>query len=259
MTDTLVQLAKREWHQFTGHRPIWIGTLAAGVLLGLAGPFGTDEAMRLLPRTAYWVFLAGLSFLTGSICVAFATSRAARLGIGRWPALFAGACLGGALILGEVVLLNTVLFGRLPRGVPLVELALTVLAASLVITLATALISASLRQGETEGQGLPPRLLGRLPLDKRGALVSLSAVDHYVEVTTTKGTELLLMRLSDAIAEAAPAEGLQIHRSHWVALDQVTRAARDDGKTTLLLSDGRSLPVSRSNLPAVRAAGLLSG
>ena len=45
-----------------------------------------------------------------------------------------------------------------------------------------------------------PRLLTRLPYEKRGTLLSLSALDHYTEVVTTTGKELVLIRLADAIA-----------------------------------------------------------
>lgn len=101
-----------------------------------------------------------------------------------------------------------------------------------------------------------PALLERLPLPQRGPLLSLSVADHYVEVTTEKGRSLLLIRLSDAIREAHPTVGLQIHRSHWVALDAVARTIRVDGKLLVELKDGRRLPISRSYADPARAAGL---
>ncbi|MCB1397271.1 MAG: LytTR family transcriptional regulator, partial [Rhodobacteraceae bacterium] len=85
----------------------------------------------------------------------------------------------------------------------------------------------------------------------------LSVQDHYVEVVTTRGRELLLMRLSDAIAETEGCAGLQVHRSHWVALDQVQAAHRDGARAVLTLSDGREIPVSRTYVPAAKEAGLL--
>nr|WP_282558860.1 LytTR family DNA-binding domain-containing protein [Devosia litorisediminis] len=91
----------------------------------------------------------------------------------------------------------------------------------------------------------------------RGRLLHLAVADHYVDVTTDKGHELVLMRLSDAIAETAPQPGLQVHRSHWVALNGVKRGLRQSGKPMLELENGTLVPVSRSYLPAARAAGLL--
>lgn len=77
------------------------------------------------------------------------------------------------------------------------------------------------------------------------------------EVTTEKGKALVLMRLSDAIRETPPTPGLQIHRSHWVAVDAVARTVRTGDKLLVELKDGRRLPVSRSYTRDVRDAGLV--
>jgi DNA-binding LytR/AlgR family response regulator len=100
------------------------------------------------------------------------------------------------------------------------------------------------------------RLLARLPPAKRGRLLHLRVEDHYVEVTTDRGSALVLLRLSDAVAETAGVPGLQVHRSHWVALDAVARAGREGGRPALVLRTGTVVLVSRSFLPAARAAGL---
>ena len=46
--------------------------------------------------------------------------------------------------------------------------------------------------------------------------------DHYVRVFTDAGESLILLRLSDAMAEVRDVPGLQIHRSHWVAATRWT-------------------------------------
>ena len=95
-------------------------------------------------------------------------------------------------------------------------------------------------------------------MPQRGTLVSLSVTDHYVEVATSKGRALVLIRLSDAIKETSPTAGLRIHRSHWVALEAVVRVLRLDGRLVVELKDGRRLPVSRSYAGDLRAAGLMA-
>jgi DNA-binding LytR/AlgR family response regulator len=100
-------------------------------------------------------------------------------------------------------------------------------------------------------------LLDRLPLDKRGPLVSISVEDHYVRVRTAQGEELLLMRLTDAIREVGASKGVQVHRSHWVALDAVRAARREGDRAILTMAHGPEIPVSRTNVPAIREAGLL--
>ncbi len=68
------------------------------------------------------------------------------------------------------------------------------------------------------------------------------------------GAELCLMRLNDAIAEAAPEEGLQIHRSHWVAKSAVEGLETKGGSGQVRLVDGRILSVSQSRLKEVNAS-----
>lgn len=77
-------------------------------------------------------------------------------------------------------------------------------------------------------------------------LVSLSMHDHYLEVVTDAGKDMILKRMGDAVAELSDYPGLQIHRSHWVALDAVNGLERENGKIQAVLRDGRKLPVSRA-------------
>ncbi len=258
MTNTAMQLAKRELHDFFGNRTAWISAVAAGLVIGLAGPFGTDEVMRLAPRLAYWVCIAVMTYLTGSIAERLIRHWTLNRGAPLWLHIgLCGVCTG-VLITAEILCLNLILFGFRPSFAGATLLTANVIVVSLVITTAATLI------GQDQDRAAPssharPRLLDRLPMEKRGDLVSLSAVDHYVEVTTTNGAELILMRFSDAMSEAAPTPGLQTHRSHWVALTHISHVARSAGKAEVKLSDGRALPVSRANLPALKQAGLLAG
>ena len=107
----------------------------------------------------------------------------------------------------------------------------------------------------SQNRSLPP-ILERVPLPQRGKLLALTVEDHYVDIVTDRGKTLVLMRLADAIREASGVDGLQIHRSHWVARDAVVRSHRAGGRLSLELSNGLTLPVSRGFLPQVKAAGL---
>ena len=78
-----------------------------------------------------------------------------------------------------------------------------------------------------------------------------------MEAVTTAGSTLVLMRFVDAVAELDGAGGLRVHRSYWVARRHVEGAARQDGRTTLRLTGGHEVPVSRTYMSAVRAAGLV--
>ena len=74
-----------------------------------------------------------------------------------------------------------------------------------------------------------------LPMERRGALIAISAEDHYVRITTIRESDFVLMRLSDAVEEVGATQGLQIHRSYWIATDQIAEISRiaDLGQVTL--------------------------
>ena len=83
-------------------------------------------------------------------------------------------------------------------------------------------------------------------------IVYLRVSGHYVEVTTSGGSDVILMRLADAV-DALGGLGMQVHRSYWAAYPHMNRLVRRDGRILLRLTDDREIPVSRPYLKAVRA------
>ena len=81
--------------------------------------------------------------------------------------------------------------------------------------------------------------------------------DHYLRLHTILGSDLILLRLSDAIGELDQAIGRQVHRSHWVSRHAVAAIERNGHRTWLVLISGARIPVSRTYLPALRQAGWL--
>jgi hypothetical protein len=105
-----------------------------------------------------------------------------------------------------------------------------------------------------------PRLLRRLPEPLQEATVlRLSGRDHSVEVATDRGTATLRLRLSDAIDEMEPVEGLCTHRSHWVTRAAVTGHMAEGGKLFIALANGDRVPVSRGYRPRLEEVGLVPG
>ena len=80
---------------------------------------------------------------------------------------------------------------------------------------------------------------------------------RFIEALPVDVRAGLSERQRDAIAETAPVEGLQVHRSHWVALAEVRKSRRQQSRGFLTMSDGREIPVSRTCLYAAMQAGLL--
>jgi hypothetical protein len=101
-----------------------------------------------------------------------------------------------------------------------------------------------------------PAFLDRLPTRLFGAeMIAVEAQDHYLKVHTTRGTEMILMRLADAVKELEGIEGARVHRSWWVARGAVQQAERGNGKALLDLTGGLQVPVSRSYARALREEG----
>lgn len=266
MDGTPYQIARREIRALATSRGVWIGLGATGIILGLAGPFGTDEVMRTVPRVVYWIVVAAMGFFVGSSSATLVAETLRARRVSMWPAVIIAGAVAGVVNFAILTVLNTAVFGRgFLETNSLLILAANVVAISVIIAAAyvsiqrqmTAAGIDEMRGAPTPAVPEPPRLLSRLPLEKRGALIAISVQDHYVEVATTKGSDLILLRLSDAMEETGDVAGLQVHRSHWVATGQVTAARRDGARAILTMSDGRDIPVSRTYVPMVKEAGLL--
>jgi len=191
------------------HPPRVVAFIGIAVVLTLVAPLDTDDVMRAVPRLAYWTVLVVATYGIG-----FAAQCAVALG--PWTGLLARSALSGLITgLGAcavVYLLNGLAFAYWPQGRELAVLAGNVFAISCIVSAIFQFAYAGHDTLQTAG-GFTP-LLERLPLEARGALVSLSSEDHYTRVRTTKGEALLLLRLGDAIRETEGTDGLHVHRSH---------------------------------------------
>lgn len=270
-------------------QPMFWASVAAGIFLtALAGPFGTFHELGFAARLIYWgVAILVPSVLASTLSMVF--SRFARaLGL-HW---LVAAVLAGVLVvppsLGAVLALEAIFVPQTPRhglaillpmvGWPVVIVTLLVnwllvkfdaLRAALTpttrieVTLppprATAAAPSDsraphLKLVEPVVEALP-LLFQRIPPDLGQDLVCLRAQDHYLEVTTTRGSALVLMRLSDAERDLAAVKGMRVHRSWWVALDHVACFSRgDSGGVTLLTTTGQQVPVARGQRDALRDA-----
>lgn len=245
--------------------PVFLATVA---VLAVLGPFGTFRELTLTERFAYWGGLIG----SGSLAFELLTHAALRLRKDHaqaWRSILAGVAAGTVLVQTLIVaLLEWSVRGHdflYPLG--LAELLV-------YVTVITALAAAVPLWLELHGRPPPappepippapvpcapatgPAFLARLPAKLGRDLLALEMEDHYIRVHTAAGSDLILMRLRDAIAELSGLDGRQVHRSYWVAAAAVCGVERKpDGKLTLVLRNGMHVPVSRSFAAGVRAAG----
>jgi len=228
-----------------------------GAFLSFIGAFGTSDVPPV-KRTLFMVGQAWVGAFLGVIAYRIA-ARAPFTGGVWWRA----AILGGVMMaapMGVVVwaashLVNVegprldVLPGYILAST-VVSIAMSLLGVLIGNSLSGAAVPAAVALPE------PPKFLARLPLKLQGAEVwAVEAEDHYLRLHTSKGQDLILLRLADAVRELEGIEGEQVHRSWWVARAAVTDAERGDGRAILTLKDGSKVPVSRTYAKVIREKG----
>lgn len=229
--------------------------VAAGVFMAVSGAFGSGDA-PLERRLTYWIGLMLAGGLLGNLVArpVFATPYfAAR----PWLACVAATAVLTPPLTVVVWAASNLAFGLDWNPQRVLTSSPPVAMISFVMTIITYL--ADRRPLETHAGPVgspPPRFLDRLPLKLKGAtLYAVESEDHYLRLHTDRGSDLILMRLSDAVSELEGIEGAQTHRSWWVAKDAVVEVARGDGRATFVLRNGARAPVSRSYARALRAEG----
>ncbi len=251
VNTTPVQLALRELRTLLGARKTQGVLVALIALLAFSGPFGTIDFLPFAPRLIYWAVIVVLTYCSGMLVFFLTHNKTRRL----WQAALINGMLNGILVSLILLTVNWVAMHDMPFDLSYMMQMLSYSFGVSIIVFAVLGMLGHLEVAESGPQS--PAILQRLELNKRGALVSMTVQDHYVEVTTTKGTSLLLMRLSDAIGETGPTQGFQIHRSHWVAMNQIENIRRQGDRAIVTLKNGSELPASRSNLKQLKDAGLL--
>lgn len=268
MSDSQRQFALREMRAFGRSSRLWLTFGAVVLLFAITGPFGTDR-INFVPRLAYWF---ALHAATWSVAIGFALGGDFLLR-GRVANMLVRMLIGSAIAalpIGLIVgLLELAWFDRaitLDSYAREVAISLPLCGIFCALTFMAMSGDPGLQREQEEASGpapvavraepdagqRPPSLLQRLDLRNRGRLLHISVEDHYSRVRTSLGSELILLRFSDAIREAEPIEGMQVHRSHWVARDFVDSLQTRQGKSALALKDGSEIPVSRTFLADVR-------
>lgn len=252
------------------HQRSYILAIGIGVVMAIIAPLQTDE-IGLIQRLAYWQIL----MLSGATLGLGVTELVERWGqLRNWPWL--EVPLVGTLIALPLTLIvmgtGALFFGTQASDVfrfgynfgvtALISIAITALGHAINGNKDTApQIPSSVAQVmQTQLRPEPFRFTERLPLPLRSLpVIALHAEDHYLRVHLQGGqSTLILMRLSDAIAELPTNIGAQTHRSWWVAKNAVRSVVKSDGRATLKLDHAIDAPVSRSYYKLLGDAGWLA-
>jgi LytTr DNA-binding domain len=244
--------------------------LVIGLVLGLFGPFGTYE-METAPRLAYWMVfgVAGYAIFRPLIIVSEWVS----------DALSISPLIGMALALVLAALPMTVLVALLLARFDFQAvlqwdgLGLLYFQVWLIGFLINGFFQLIFRERSTPIIVQPPSPVSTPPapvlqepsvptLSDRlppgfGPLLALKGEDHYVRAIGTHRQELLLIRLRDAMAELGSTDGVQVHRSWWVARGAIASSIRQGRALTLMLSNGIEVPVARDKAAQIKEMGWL--
>ena len=91
-----------------------------------------------------------------------------------------------------------------------------------------------------------------LPMEMRGQILAISANDHYIEVQTANGSHLLRMSLAEAINQLPDDVGMQVHRSHWVNLESISKLEVIGTKNCVVLIGGIKIRVAKSYVEKIQ-------
>ena len=246
--------------------------VAAVAVLAWLGPFNTWGWLTIPDRIAFWTLATGVNWIFGLVAGMASGFAFERRGVVAWALVVAGGSAVAAVPGTAVVWLLVAAYmdHRMTGLAEIATLYAQVTAIHVVLNaLITRLIWRESRRGAagpTGGAAVSPSsaaesptapFLDRIP-DRLGRnLLHLRMQDHYVEVHTDEGSDLLLLRFRDALREVEEIDGAQVHRSHWVARAALDRVERRNGRIVLRLVNGNRVPVSRSFAPALRDRGWL--
>jgi DNA-binding LytR/AlgR family response regulator len=205
----------------------------------ILGPFGTYEILGLWERLIFWtLMITGIGALMHFSIVLLIESR----GLARVPRpvrIALGAAIAAVPGVALIIFFTGYFFPA-----PVEPAAFPMLWGQVAAIGAVAGIVEYRPPAPTPPEPerlVQTRLHRRLPQGEDHDIVSLTVRDHYVEVTTTTGRHMLLMRLTDAIDELDDLPGERLHRSHWAAAAHLERFERRGQKQVVFLSDGRNL------------------
>lgn len=252
--------------------------LAVACIIGFLGPFGTYLDGPFVERVNQWWLLLMGAYLLIRPCIALLARIAELTQLPQRPTVTGGVVALSAPLAFIWRSVGQNAYRELDGYAELVPFSL--LCALIVLSVAwwsaavdgrlTAQAEAAVSEGHYRHAVLQepskpeqspasdfPKLLLRLSAGFAGPVVALQSEDHYVRVHGPRGSELVLMRLREAIAEMGSEPGDQVHRSWWIARSGISRVERSGRSWSVHLVNGETAPVSRDAVYRLSQAGLL--
>jgi DNA-binding LytR/AlgR family response regulator len=249
--DTPLQLTIRQVKQQISARFL-AGLLGVVCILTVSGPFNTAEVFSVIPRFFYWGVIAASTYFLALFITTYSELKLAAYTFSKLKTRIIASTIAAAAVGLLVYFINIAVIGidEFSWGSFLFSageyMLISFAVASICYTISDSKKATAVTQALSEVDQTTSPFFERLPAALGTDIISLRAQDHYVEVTTALGCELILIRLSDAIKELGEDIGIQTHRSWWVVCEHVLEHKRVNGKPCLVLSNDTKIPVSRT-------------
>lgn len=242
-------------------RSFLLGWVVASVVVGLMGPFSTYLSLGLGERILYWGLMVGLA-IPLSLWIRFVFRRVFDVtgqGAGFSVAALQAICVGPLMWLFNLYVFDFCIVSAL-RLLEHVIVVFMVCFGAILVQDAFWSASGQRVAGPLDNIGQNAQIVERTLLDRAGIegasrINHMSAANHYVLLYTDAGEGRILMRFGDAMWDARVLDGYRIHRSHWVARDQLAAVRLDGRRYFAVLEGGAELPISSAYLPQLKQAG----
>ncbi|MBL4616644.1 MAG: LytTR family transcriptional regulator DNA-binding domain-containing protein [Robiginitomaculum sp.] len=242
-------MSSRFWQNKIIRRDI-ILVLFIGTILAIISPFGATSHLPIIGGLAYWVGILAWGWAAGRFVGPAMLRILPKMATG-WFYLLVSVIMA-VVILPAILIVQYVIGSPIPPNYWL-NLYFMIWIISLCITGVSYLIERP-DKAPKDGSDFMLRIPAKIADD---TLYAISSEDHYLRIQTARGSDLILMRLGDAMAELDGYDGMQVHRSWWVARQGIEKIEREQNRIFLILRDGTKVPVSRTFAPKIRAAGWL--
>lgn len=246
---SVARFTLREMHALYMSWQMWLLVLVGFLIMSTGHPVTLPQFDSFELRMAFWLialfFYVVLSEVYALIICKIwgrAFDRPIPLIILSTPLLMFATYATGALL---VVLFEP---GRPPFQVMTWQMNLrNIFVAHVFETVALLWLIPAQRVRRTAAQPLREITLAGRSLPLHG-IERVKAAEHYLEIYSDSGIEVLRERMATFLEQVGAEDGIQTHRSHWVA------AAQAEGLSGafLRLKDGTKVPVARGRLTEVR-------
>lgn len=240
----------REMYELYMSWQMWVLVLVGFLIMATGHPVTLPQFDSFGLRLSFW-FVALFVYLALSTVYAYATSR-------FWKRLFGGPIpliiLSSPLVLIATYITAgslTVLFE--PDKPPFASMTWqmnvrNVLVAHVFETAALMWLMPALRARRKRDAGPRTIALAGKPV-RLEDIRRVKAAEHYLEIHTPSGVQIIRERMATFLEQVSAEDGIQTHRSHWVA----GSCAEALNGTKLMLTDGDRVPVARGRVEDVRA------